>query len=195
MKKLILILMMITTASAVYAATAQDVIAGLKKINTYSAEFVQTTEIEGFGEDQYSGKLFINRGKGALWDYDKPYRQFYLFDTSTMKYYDSETKQVVVQKLDPSTNVFMRLMLSPEDIEKDFSVTLNGSELHMMPKGDLGIAEIVFIVKNGVVAGIRTKDQNGNNTNIELKNISIDKELPKRVFAPEVPVGTEIFYY
>ena len=176
-------------------ADVNSVLAGLEKIKSYTADFVQTTEIEGFGEDEYSGKLYIISGEHALWDYSKPYRQFYLFDTETMQYYDSDTRQLIVQNLDPAANVFMRLMLNPADIRKDFDVKLEGDRLVLTPQADLGIADLAFTVKNGVITRIVTKDQNGNNTNIELKNISLDKALDAKLFTPEIPEGTEVFRY
>lgn len=195
MKKLILIFAVMLTSVYVYAATAQSIISGLEKIKTYSADFVQTTEIEGFGEDTYTGKLYIVSGSKALWDYKKPYWQYYLFSTEQMQYFDSGTKQLVKQKLDPSTNVFMRLMLKPSDISKDFDVTLKGDKLQLKPKGDLGLSEIVFTVKNGRITGISTLDQNGNNTKVELKDIQVDKPIDKSVFTPEIPKDTEVFNY
>ncbi len=51
-----------------------------------------------------------------------------------MKYYDSDTRQLVVQALTPATNVFMRLMLNPADIENDFNVSLEGDKLILSPK-------------------------------------------------------------
>ncbi|PLX69243.1 MAG: hypothetical protein C0602_07450 [Denitrovibrio sp.] len=196
MRKLSLIyIMLFMFVSAAWSADAAGVLAQLEKIKTYTADFVQTTEIEGFGEDEYSGKLFIISSEKALWDYDDPYRQFYLFDTSTMKYYDSDTKQMIIQKLDPATNVFMRLMLNPSDIRNDFDVKLEGSKLMLRPKDDLGLEQIVFEVKNGIVTGILTKDQNGNNTDIELNNIKIDKSIDPKIFDPAVPEGTEVFEY
>jgi len=194
-KKLFIYIALILFAVSAQAQTAQDVVKVLKSVKSYTAEFVQVTEIEGFGEDTYSGKLFIKAGEKAFWDYEKPYRQFYLFDTKTMKYYDSDTQQMIVQTLNPATNVFMRLMLNPSDIEEDFNLTLNGKELTLAPKKDLGIESIVFVIDGGMVKGIKTKDQSGNNTNIELKKIQRDADISDSVFQPEIPEGTEIFEY
>lgn len=191
----VIYIMIMMTAVSVYAGDAASVISQLEKIRTYTADFVQLTEIEGFGEDEYSGRLYIRSGEKALWDYDMPYRQFYLFDADTMKYYDSDTKQLVVQELDPAQNVFMRLMLNPADIRDDFAVELKGDRLILSPNEDFGLREITFTVKNSRVTGIITKDQNGNNTVINLKNIEIDKEIAPSVFEPEIPEDTEIFRY
>ena len=196
MKKLLItyILLMLTTIIS-YAQTTQQVVDSLKQVKSFTADFTQATEIEGFGEDVYSGKLYIKAGEKALWDYDKPYKQFYLFDKTTMKYYDSDTNQMIVQALDPATNVFMRLMLNPADIETDFTLTLSGDELTLAPKADLGIETIIFVIKNGMVHGIKTKDQSGNNTRIEFKNIKRDAVISDAAFSPEIPEGTEVFNY
>jgi len=183
------------SALSLYANDVKSVLADLQRISTYQADFLQITEIEGFGEDEYSGRLYMNVGEQAIWDYSKPYRQFYLFDSLTMKYYDSDTRQLIVQRLDPATNVFMRLMLNPSDIQSDFDASLNGSELILKPKGDLGLDTITFTVEKGVVTEIKTKDQSGNNTRVILTKIVTDRAVDKKVFLPEIPENTEIFEY
>jgi outer membrane lipoprotein carrier protein len=183
------------TAFAAYARTAEEVISALSTVKSYTADFVQSTEIEGFGEDVYSGKIFITMGKQAMWDYSKPYRQFYLFDTDTMEYYDSDTKQLIVQRLEPSNNVFMRLMLNPSDIGKDFDVSFENGLLTLIPRGDIGLSTIVFTVEADTVKGISTKDQNGNNTDVKFDNIKKDIEISPDVFKPRIPEDTEVFKY
>jgi outer membrane lipoprotein-sorting protein len=46
-----------------------------------------------------------------------------------------------------------------------------------------------------MVHGIKTKDQSGNNTRIEFKNIKRDAVIPESVFSPAIPEGTEVFNY
>jgi outer membrane lipoprotein carrier protein len=196
MKKITYIITILMICTSAFALTAKDVLENLQSLKSYTADFVQYTEIEGFGEDEYKGKLHIEIGNKALWDYSEPYRQFYLFDMSTMHYYDSDTRQLVIQSLTPANNVFMRLMLNPKGIEQDFSVSLEKEDnLVMTPKNDIGIDRIVFIIKNRIISGIITKDQNGNNTRVELKNIRLDADIPESIFSPEVPKGTEVFRY
>ncbi|TCK60031.1 outer membrane lipoprotein chaperone LolA [Seleniivibrio woodruffii] len=195
MKKLIFIMVMMISAVC-YADSVADVLAQLDKIKSYSADFTQKTELEGFGADTYSGRLYIKSRTKALWDYQKPYRQFYLFDTKMMQFYDSETKQLIKQKLDPTANAFMRLMLSPADMKKDFNVAYNEStgRLTLTPAvKNSGINAITFTVKNGLVTGITTKDQNGNNTSILLTNVKADPEIAESVFSLSVPKDTQIF--
>jgi len=195
MKKIMLMLMIMISVTC-YAETVETVLASLDKIKSYSADFVQKTELEGFGSDTYSGRLYIKSRSKAMWDYQKPYRQFYLFDQKMMQFYDSETKQLMKQKLDPTSNAFMRLMYNPADMRKDFTATYNDStnRLTLTPvKKDSGIGAITFTVKNGTITGITTKDQNGNNTSIVLNNIKIDPEIPDSVFSPSVPKDTQIF--
>jgi len=193
MRKILCIIMILMFSIVGYAASVKDVLAGLQKIKSYQADFTQFTEIEGFGEDEYSGKLYIRSGEVALWNYSKPYRQFYLFDEGEMQFYDSDTKQLIKQRLTPETNVFMRLMLNPKDIEKDFSVKLVGDKLEMSPIKDIGVSKIIFTIKSGIISGISTRDQNGNNTRIELDGIVVNEEIADKTFSPQVPADTEIF--
>lgn len=196
MKKYFIIMIFLLFSISAYAETVQDVIAALNKINSYSADFIQKTEIEGFGADTYSGKLYIKSRKQAMWDYTKPYRQFYLFDQKTMQFYDSENKQLIKQKLDPSTNAFMRLMMNPGEMRSDFNVSYNSTagRLGVIPLNKKsGINAIYFTIKNGQITGLTTKDQNGNNTSIMFTNIKIDPDIPDSVFTPAIPKGTQVF--
>lgn len=196
MKKLILIFTILSSALIGYAQTTAEVLSDLGKLNSYTADFIQKTDIEGFGSDTYSGKLYIKSKSKALWDYQKPYRQFYIFDKSTMQFFDSEAKQLIKQQLDPSANAYMRLMLNPADIKKDFTAGFNPttSKLTLSPaEKQSGINPIIFTIKNGLITGIQTRDQNGNNTSIMLTNIKANPEISDSVFSPAVPAGTQIF--
>lgn len=196
MKKFALLIIVFSFAIAAYAQTTAEVLSELNKLNSYTADFIQKTEIEGFGSDTYSGKMYIKSRAKALWDYQKPYRQFYLFDKTTMQFYDSESKQLLKQQLDPSSNAYMRLMLNPSDIKKDFTASYNPttSKLALAPTNKAsGINAIIFTIKDGMITGIQTKDQNGNNTSIMLTNIKINPEISDGVFSPVVPAGTEVF--
>lgn len=196
MKKTYLIIMIMLFALSAYAESMQDVVTALNKINSYSADFIQKTEIDGFGSDTYTGKLYIKSRKQAMWDYIKPYRQFYLFDQKIMQYYDSDSKQLIRQKLDPSTNAFMRLMMNPADMRSDFNASYNSAtgKLGITPLSKKsGLSPIVFTIKNGQITALSTKDQNGNNTTIIFSNIKIDPSIPDSVFTPDIPKGTQVF--
>ncbi len=91
---IIFVILSVFLTMTAYAGSAKEIIKQLESIKSYTADFVQYTEIEGFGEDEYSGKMYVLSGEKAYWNYLKPYRQFYLFDTKTMKYYDSDTRQL-----------------------------------------------------------------------------------------------------
>ena len=196
MKKLFVMLMIFATAMIASAENASDILAQLNKIQSYSADFIQKTEIQGFGSDTYSGKLYIKSRNRAMWDYSRPYRQFYLFDQSVMRFYDSENKQLIIQRLDPSTNAYMRLMMNPSDIRKDFRADYSSAtgKLMLSPANpSSGINSMVFTVKDGMITGITTKDQNGNNTSIMFTNIKTNPDLPDSIFSPSVPKDTEVF--
>ncbi len=196
MKKTLIILSVLLISSLAYAENAAEVLSGLNKVQSYTADFIQKTEIEGFGSDTYSGRLYIKSRSRAFWDYQKPYRQFYIFDQTGMQFYDSEAKQLIRQQLDPSTNAYMRLMMNPADIKKDFTATFNSTtgKLILAPAAkNTGIDSMVFTIKNGQITGINTKDQNGNNTSIMFTNIKIDPQIPDSVFNPVIPKDTQIF--
>ncbi len=179
--------------------TQPSVVDRLKTIDTISAEFVQTTAIKDFSKETYKGKFYLIAGEKALWDYNHPYKQYYLFDEKGMEYYDSSTNQVIIQNKNSSkeANIILSVLFNFKEIEKNFTVVVNGkTQIQLKPKHDIGLKYIMILVdsKNNI-KGIHSEDSNGNITEIEFLNVEINKKINKAVFDVKHPADAQVFKY
>lgn len=74
MKKLLLLLFILVCFTA-FAEDKKntDYMKQLSDIKSLSAEFKQINNLKDYGEDIYTGKVYINMKEKALWDYTEPY--------------------------------------------------------------------------------------------------------------------------
>ena len=198
MKKFILIILFLSLSSTLLFAQDEKLINSLKKINTLKAQFTQVTSIAGVGEDTYEGSLYLLKGEKILWDYYKPHRQFYLFTKDELSYYDSMTKQLVKQKAENLgvENIVFSLLIEPSGIKNTFFVVvMNNEQYKLYPKENIGLQYIEITLEKDNIKRIVSRDEQGNNTEITLNNLSINKSFDKSVFDVKVPEGTEVFTY
>jgi outer membrane lipoprotein carrier protein len=198
MKKIILLILFLSLTCTLLFAQDEKLIDSLKKINTLKAQFTQVTSIAGVGEDTYEGNLYLLKGEKILWDYNLPHRQFYLFTKDELSYYDSMTKQLVKQKAENLgvENIVFRLLMEPSDIKSTFFVVvMNNEQFKLYPKESIGLQYIEITLKDDIIKKIVSRDDQGNNTEITLNNLSINKPFDKSVFEVKVPEDTEVFIY
>ena len=199
MKKLLLtVFISLLTISYAAAQDASAMIEKIKSLKSYKADFVQKTEIEGFGEDVYEGTVYVMKGHKALWDYDEPVEQYYLFTTGGFDYYDSETNQLIRQKMskDKGNNIVLELMLDPSTINRNFKTEAAGETLILFPQTDIGVEKVELQVNDkGAITYMHSVDTAGNSTRIEFENIETNKVIAEEIFDKKVPEGTEIFTY
>ena len=198
MKKFILIILFLSHSSTLLFAQDEKLINSLKKINTLKAQFTQVTSIAGVGEDTYEGSLYLLKGEKILWDYNRPHRQFYLFTKDELSYYDSMTKQLIKQKAENLgvENIVFRLLIEPSGIKNTFFVVvMNNEQYKLYPKENIGLQYIEITLEKDNIKRIVSRDEQGNNTEITLNNLSINKSFDKSVFDVKVPEGTEVFTY
>jgi outer membrane lipoprotein carrier protein len=175
------------------------VVERLKNIETISASFIQSTSIKNFSKEIYKGEFYLISGQKALWNYTSPYKQYYLFDSNGVEYYDSSTNQVIRQKKNSSkeANLILSVLFNFKEIEKNFDVVVNGkTQIQLKPKHDIGLKYIMILVdsKNNI-KGIHSEDLEGNVTEIEFSNVEINKEINKEIFNLKLPSDAQIFNY
>ena len=178
MKKFILIILFLSLSSTLLFAQDEKLINSLKKINTLKAQFTQVTSIAGVGEDTYEGSLYLLKGEKILWDYNRPHRQFYLFTKDELSYYDSMTKQLIKQKAENLgvENIVFRLLIEPSGIKNTFFVVvMNNEQYKLYPKENIGLQYIEITLEKDNIKRIVSRDEQGNNTEITLNNLSINK--------------------
>jgi outer membrane lipoprotein carrier protein len=194
MKKTFALFIFMLMSISAFAASADQILASFSALQSY---FKQVTEIEGFGADEYSGKIYVVNKYKALWDYDFPYRQFYLFTNDKVDYYDSETKQLMRQKnIEGNQNAITRLMLDIGNIKENFQVQqINDYTLNLIPLSDIGVQFVTFEVDGNRISKVTSKDPAGNGTEVTFSNVQVNVPIEEKVFEPAVPEGTEVFEY
>lgn len=197
MRKLIMLFAMLILGTSAFGATIDEILVSFGELKTYRADFRQVTEIESFGKDEYAGRIYIINKYRALWDYNYPYKQFYLFTADGVDYYDSETRQLVRQKnVAGNQNAITSLMLDSSNIRQNFYVTLSeDNTLTLVPMSDIGVRYINVETDGKVILKVISEDPTGNKTEVNFSNIQLDLELDKNIFSPKIPEGTEIFEY
>jgi outer membrane lipoprotein carrier protein len=197
MKKTFALFIFMLMSISAFAASADQILASFSALQSYRADFKQVTEIEGFGADEYSGKIYVVNKYKALWDYDFPYRQFYLFTNDKVDYYDSETKQLMRQKnIEGNQNAITRLMLDIGNIKENFQVQqINDYTLNLIPLSDIGVQFVTFEVDGNRISKVTSKDPAGNGTEVTFSNVQVNVPIEEKVFEPAVPEGTEVFEY
>jgi outer membrane lipoprotein carrier protein len=196
MKKLALTLLILFISINSFALDKDKIIETLSSFKTAIADFEQITEIKDFGEDFYSGKIYLIAKKKALWDYTKPYPQYYIFTPDSMEYYDSSTEQLIRQKVNQSggQNIIYQLLVDISKAKETFDIIVEGEDtLRLIPKTDIGLKYIVLKIKKDFISEIISTDNEGNNTKVYLKNIMLNVNINPKVFQKEVPLTTEIF--
>ncbi len=201
MTRIFLIVSVIFTLCFFNFAFADDfdtIIKKLDGINTVEADFNQVTEIEGFGKDSYSGKIYLENGKRILWDYNEPYEQYYLFTKNSMEYYDSLTEQLIKQDASGSggNNIVFKLLVDISAIKDAFDIThISDGSFKMIPRTDVGLEFIEITFSQEYIKKIYSLDNNGNYTTIYFNEVKINSDIPPEKFSPQIPLGTEIFNY
>ncbi|MGA1861923.1 outer membrane lipoprotein carrier protein LolA [Deferribacter thermophilus] len=195
--KIILFIIYILFLPIIVNADAVDVLLS-KYSNVFllEAEFVQKTLIKGFDEEYYSGKVYLIKGKKLLWNYEKPYWQFYFFNKNIMEYYDSSLKQLMRQKINLEDNVVLQLIMDLSTLKKNFKIEfLEDRKFKLTPKEEIGILYIILQFDNIFVKRIKSEDNSGNITEIVFQNVEVNKKIDDKVFNLVVPLDTEIFDY
>ena len=193
--------MLAVSPELLYADTNKALNKALKKlesIKTLKADFVQETNIEGFGKDFYKGKFYLIPSMRVLWDYSEPYSQYYIFTADTMEYYDSTTNQLIRQSSQnnsANSMVFLLLMdLSSANNLFDV-VNIDANNFRLNPKSDLGLKFVDISFGKKFIQEITSQDNVGNLTRIIFSNIKFNVTIPESTFEKQLPKDVEIFSY
>ncbi len=194
MKKLfILFFIMLSVNCFAAGAKKTTLLENLSSIKTFSAEFKQVNTLKDFGDDEYTGKVYIKMKEKALWDYEEPYSSWYLITEKNVDYYDEINNQLV--KMDANNmkeHILLQVLMDFQKIKSTFNVTEKNSMLIMKPKTNTGIIYINILFNKNVIEKLQSKDNNGNTTEIIFSKVSIDKNLNDKIFNKKIPKDTNI---
>ena len=184
MKKLLLLLFILVCFTA-FAEDKKntDYMKQLSDIKSLSAEFKQINNLKDYGEDIYTGKVYINMKEKALWDYTEPYSSWYLITNTDINHYDEINNQLIKMKTkDYKEYALLQVLMDFSQLSKSFSAEQKDNTLYLKPKNDTGLAYINIVFKNDVISEINSKDNAGNLTTITLSKVEIDKKISDSSF-------------
>ena len=166
----------------------------LSNIKSLSAEFKQVNNLKDYGEDIYTGKVYINMKEKALWDYTEPYSSWYLITTETIDHYDEINNQLVKMKAkDYKEYALLQVLMDFSQLSKSFTAKQKDNTLSLKPKNDAWLAYINIVFKDGVISEINSKDNAGNLTTITLSKVEIDKKISDSSFKKKLPKDVNVF--
>lgn len=194
--KLLTFFILLLLPLTAFSLDKEIILKKLSQFKTATADFEQITEIQGFGEDFYSGKIYLISKQKVLWDYTKPYIQYYIFTPDSMEYYDSSTEQLLKQKVTQSggKNIIFQILVDITSAKDSFNIIAeDNNKLRLIPMTDIGLKYIVLTVNDNFITEILSTDNAGNNTKVYLKNIKLNAKIDPDVFNKTVPLTTEVF--
>jgi len=184
--------------SGLLCADINDELKKLEPIKTLKADFVQETNIEGFGKDFYKGKIYLISSEKVLWDYSEPYNQYYIFTVDTMEYYDGTTNQLIRQSSqnNSSNAIIFFLLMDVSSVNNLFDVVnIDANTFRLNPKSDLGLKFVDISFGKNFIREISSQDNVGNLTKVTFSNIKFNITIPESTFKKDIPKDAEIFSY
>ena len=166
----------------------------LSSIKSISADFKQVNNLKDYGEDIYSGKVYINMTEKALWDYLEPYSSWYFITTENIEHYDEINNQLVIMKAkDYKEYALLQVLIEFYKLSENFQSEEKDNILYLKPKTDEGLEYINITFKDNIISEINSKDNNGNLTTITLSNVVLDKKINDSSFKKKLPKDVNIF--
>ncbi|MBN1503653.1 MAG: outer membrane lipoprotein carrier protein LolA [Candidatus Eisenbacteria bacterium] len=178
----------------------------LSTIETLSASFTQVRETSMPGQKmEASGKLFLDKPRKILLDYDRPERQKFLVSDTDVTVYVPSLKQV--QKYGLSGNIESdKLFVFWEPLSKlqeNFSMTqvrLRGTRLkyvELVPKDKKtweGLERITLGIDPDLLLPtfIDVEEVGGDRVKMSLSDVKTNPKLDSSVFELKLPAGVEV---
>ncbi len=173
----------------------------LKGLNNIQAKFVQHT-FDGKGTllQTQKGSLHLKRPNKFRWKSQSPFEQLLLSNGETLWQYDEDLEQVSIQKLNQRLSVTPALLLtgSVDTISQEYDVygEALGEEFHfvLIPKGEETLFDRLRLEFDGekLLSRMIIKDEVGQKTIINLRDVQKDQNLTDAFFTFDVPSGIDV---
>ncbi len=179
----------------------QEVIAKINKaasgIKTMSGPFVQTKFLSLLNDKMISkGQMFYKQADKLRWEYDEPYQYQFIFNGAKVYIGNSKRKDVIDTGSNKVFKEVARIMMNTvtgkalsnsTDFAIEADVDAKSYIITLIPKKkDLKqmFAKIVlnFSKTNTMISEVNIFEKNGDRTNIQLKNISINGAINESYF-------------
>jgi outer membrane lipoprotein carrier protein len=178
----------------------------LSSVQTLSASFTQTRDTSPAGQKMEArGKLFLNKPRKVLLDYEKPERQKFLVNDSVVMIYVPSLNQA--QKYDlsgklESDNLFV--FWEPLDkLQEQFTMTQirqKGTGLkyvELVPKDKVrweALKRIVLGIDTELLLPtvIEVEELGGDSVKLTLSNVKMNPKLDSSIFTLKLAAGVEV---
>jgi outer membrane lipoprotein-sorting protein len=173
-----------------------------RMVGSLTAKFIQTETRTGVSRtDIVAGTLSFRPPDKMLWDYQgKPPHRF-VVNGDLVWIHTPARKQVVKKKmtLEEMRTGGATFLRGLEGVEQQFDLASRGTDsagralLQLIPRGETPYERIEVTVNQlGLLDAIRIRHKIGNVTTIAFTDIKTGVDLPGRLFAFDVPDGTEV---
>ncbi len=200
MKKLFILFFPIFFFQICFADSLSKIEDILKKSKSIKAEFIQISEIEGFGESKYRGILFISKPDKVKINYTSPEENIIFVERNKVIIYNPKDKQAAISNLSDQFIVvkIFNLIAKNQNFTDVFKINKveeknNKIIVYLLPKENqqLKLLEITFSKKNYKIKEIKIVDTENNKITLIFKNFEYLKENMPIDF--NLPKDTEIF--
>ena len=188
-------------------ATIDTIIAGVESrynVPGFTADFEQESILKAMAvTDTASGRLMVRQPGKMRWEYLVPDPQTIITDGNDLWVYRPEENQVMVGKAPAffGEGKGAGFLSNIKMVRQSFQVSLESAEdpdqyrLKLVPNQssvDLAEVKLVIAKKTFDLLRITTFNVYGDETHIELKNVSFDNPPPESLFRFEVPEGADV---
>ncbi|WP_028388393.1 outer membrane lipoprotein chaperone LolA [Legionella fairfieldensis] len=199
MKKTILALSMLFTASA-FCESAGDVLQDkLNKMRSMTAHFKQIVKEKRREISHSSGTMALERPGRFRWQTQTPMEQLVVADGNKLWVYDVDLEQVTVKKQEKGLGGTAALFLSGYDntVTRDFDVDVVTSgtsqtyDLHSK-SSRANFQRLKLIFTNDVLNKIEMFDQLGQHTIVNLSKVKLNPNVATTLFQFKPPKGADV---
>lgn len=187
--------------STAKAATAEEELRQfVENVRTLSGRFSQTqTDEHGELLSSGAGTVAISRPGRFRWAYDKPYPQLMVCDGQRVWAYDPDIAQVSVRPAGEAlAGTPAELLAQKSRLAENFRIEDRGEErgmrvVHLEPRvAENDFRSIDLWLMNGVPQRLRFSDPLGGTTEVELRDLKVNRAIDDKEFRFVPPNGVEV---
>ena len=187
-------------STSVYADGLADLQRFYNEIRNYSASFEQVVVDENLRLLEASnGEFSIERPGKFRWHYTAPSEQLIIGDGTQVWIYDVELEQITHRKSDAAVSQTPAMLLSGKgNLDDSFILEDAGQHdgldwVRMIPKSkDSGFTDIRIGFSEGKMQLLEMKDNFGQSTRMDFKNVKENIDIPEEIFTFIPPSGVDI---
>jgi outer membrane lipoprotein carrier protein len=205
------LILVIFSSGTTGAASVNDIIdqvqKSYEKISDFKADFVQEMTLKTLKKtEREEGIVYFKNPKRMLWSYSKPKEKKLIINPKQAWLYMPDDRVVYLQSAEGifKSRVIIKFLTGLGKIGDDFNTKFSKPDavdgvgnflLTITPKdNDMGVKELYLTIDKDTYYIVRCRfaDDYGNVTQINFRNIEINKKIPDHVFTFKPPAGVDV---